>query len=271
MLEGGYDIRTVQELLGHKDVLAAINGDQMMTVLVVGASGATGRLLVTDLLGRGQRVKAVVRSPVNLPDALRNHDSLSIVHANLPDLSDGEMIQHVSGCTAIASCLGHNLTFKGIYGSPRKLVTDATRRLCEAVRASQPRNHVKFVLMNTAGNSNRDLEEPISLSQRFVVGLIRLLLPPHIDNEKASDYLRINCQLNGSVIEWAVVRPDTLVNENSVTEYDVHPSPTRSAIFNAGKTSRINVAHFMAALITDDDTWSKWRGQMPVIYNKGFS
>jgi nucleoside-diphosphate-sugar epimerase len=251
--------------------LASINGERLMTVLVVGASGATGRLLVEELLSRGQRVKAVVRSPGSLSDALRNHDSLSIVHANLLELSDYEMTQLVSSCTAVVSCLGHNLTFKGIYGSPRKLVTDATRRLCEVIRASQPRELFKFVLMNTAGNSNRDLDEPISFGERSVVGLIRLLLPPHIDNEKAADYLRTNGSLNDSVIEWAVVRPDTLVNENSATEYDVHPSPTRSAIFNAGKTSRINVAHFMAALITEDDTWSKWKGQMPVIYNKGFS
>lgn len=122
----------------------------------------------------------------------------------------------------------------------------------------------------SAGNSNRDLDEPISFGERSVVGLIRLLLPPHIDNEKAADYLRTNGSLNDSVIEWAVVRPDTLVNENSATEYDVHPSPTRSAIFNAGKTSRINVAHFMAALIAEGDTWSKWKGKMPVVHNKGF-
>lgn len=242
-----------------------------MTVLVVGASGATGRLLVEELLSRGQRVRAVVRSRGSLPDALGNHDSLSIVHANLLELSDYEMTGLVSSCKAVASCLGHNLTFKGIYGSPRALVTNATRRLCEAIRASRPREPVKFVLMNTAGNSNRDLDEPVSFGERSVVGLIRLLLPPHADNERAADYLRTNGSLNDSVVEWAVVRPDTLFNEDGASEYVLHPSPTRSAIFNAGKTSRVNVAHFMAALVTEDDTWSKWKGQMPVIYNKGFS
>lgn len=30
----------------------------------------------------------------------------------------------------------------------------------------------------------------------------------------------------------------------------VHPSPTRSAVFNPGRTSRINVAHFMADLVS---------------------
>ncbi|MFC3282660.1 NAD(P)-dependent oxidoreductase [Litchfieldella rifensis] len=242
-----------------------------MTVLVVGASGATGRLLVEELLSRGHKVRAIVRSRGKLPDALRSHHLLSIVHANLLDLSDDEMTQHVNGCTAVASCLGHNLTFKGMYGSPRKLVTDAVRRLCEAVRANRPPGPVRFVLMNTAGNSNRDLNEPVSLGHRSVVGLIRLLLPPHTDNEKATDYLRTSVGQNDSAIEWVVVRPDTLVNEGEVTEYDVHPSPIRSAIFNAGKTSRINVAHFMANLITDDETWSRWKGRMPVIYDKGFS
>jgi NAD(P)-dependent dehydrogenase (short-subunit alcohol dehydrogenase family) len=242
-----------------------------MMVLVVGASGATGRLLVEELLSRGHQIRVVVQSLESLSVGLRNNSSLSIVKANLHELSDDEIIQLVSDCTAVASCLGHNLTFKGIYGSPRKLVTDVTRRLCHAIRASQPRQLTKFVLMNTAGNSNRDLNEPLSIGERFVIGLIRLLLPPYADNEEAADYLRTNCSLNESVIEWAVVRPDTLVNENSITEYDVQPSPTRSAIFNAGKTSRNNVAHFMATLITEDDLWSKWKGRMPVIYNKGFS
>ena len=59
-----------------------------------------------------------------------------------------------------------------------------------------------------------------------------------------------------------------VANEEQVTAYQVHHSPIRSAIFDAGLTSRINVGHFMADLITDDETWNKWKGQMPVIYNK---
>lgn len=51
----------------------------------------------------------------------------------------------------------------------------------------------------------------------------------------------------------------------------MYPSPTHSALFNAGEASRINVARFMAELITGDETWSDWSGQMPVIYNNGFS
>lgn len=241
-----------------------------MTILVVGASGATGWLLVKDLLDRGQWVRAIVRSPERLPEDIRRHPRLSLVHASLLNLSDRNMEQQVRDCTAIASCLGHTLTFKGIYGSPRQLVVDATRRLCEAVQARRPHHPLRFVLMNTAGNRNRDLQEPISLGQRWIVRLIRGLLPPHLDNEMAADFLRVNIGQNNAAIQWVTVRPDTLVNEEQVSEYEIHPSPVRSAIFNPGKTSRINVAHFMADLLTENDLWSQWQGQMPVIYNSGF-
>lgn len=239
-----------------------------MITLVVGASGATGRLLVAQLLDRGVSVKIIVRTLHNLPDAVRNHENLSIIQANILDLSDAEMVHHVKGCDAIASCLGHNMSFKGMFGQPRRLVTDATRRLCSASKANNPDKSVRFVLMNTTGNRNRDLSEPISFAQSCVIWLLRLLLPPHVDNEKAADYLRTEIGQNDGVIEWTVVRPDGLVDETEVTEYVIHPSPVRSAIFDAGTTSRINVGHFMAQLIVEDDVWAMWKGQMPVIYNK---
>jgi nucleoside-diphosphate-sugar epimerase len=238
-----------------------------MTTLVVGASGATGRLLLEQLLNRGQTVKIIVRAPNALPETIRNHDNVSVIRASVLDLSDAEMAQHVEECDAVASCLGHNMSFKGLFGQPRRLVTDATRRLCSAVKANKRETPVKFVLMNTAGNSNRDLTERISFAQTCVIWLLRLLLPPHVDNEKAADFLRTEIGKSDKAIEWAVVRPDGLIDEGEVTEYELHASPIRSAIFNAGTTSRINVGHFMADLITDHDTWGKWKGHMPVIYN----
>lgn len=239
-----------------------------MTVLIVGATGATGRLLVQQLLDRGLKVKVILRSADKLPEAIRNHPNLSLIQASVLDLTDAEMAQHVKGCEAVASCLGHNLNFKGIYGPPRLLVTQATRRLCKAIKANQPAKPVRFVLMNTTGNSNRDIPESVSFAHQVVIGLIRWLLPPQRDNELAADHVRVQIGQNDKTIEWVAVRPDTLIDEGQVSEYAVYPSPIRSAIFNAGKTSRINVGHFMADLMTDDGIWNKWKGQMPVIYNK---
>jgi len=239
-----------------------------MTILVVGASGATGIRLVEELLNRGQNVKVIVRSPEKLPDTIKNHKRLTVIAASVLELSDKEMEQHVAGCKAVASCLGHNLTFKGIFGKPRPLVTDATRRLCNAIKANKSEVSTKFVLMNTVANRNRDLNELIPFSQKLMIGMLRLFLPPHPDNEQAAEYLRTLVGQNSKAIEWTAVRPSGLIDEEKTSEIEIYPSPMRS-ILKDGQISRINVGYFMADLITNDDIWNKWKGQMPVIYNKG--
>ena len=239
-----------------------------MKILVVGANGATGSKLVEQLLIEKHQVKVIVRSPEKLPESWKNNNNLKIITASVLNLTDSEISKIVKDCNAVASCLGHNMSWKGIYGHPRKLVTEATQKLCNAIKSNNPKNPIKFVLMNTTGNRNRDLNEPISFAQKCVIALLRLLLPPHVDNEKAADFLRTRIGQNNNFIEWVAVRPDGLINEEEVTNYEIHPSPTRSAIFNAGKVSRINVGHFMASLIHDEGLWSTWEGKMPVIYSK---
>ena len=239
----------------------------MSEVLVVGASGATGRLLVKQLLDGRQRVKAIVRSKARFHESVGEHENLVVTEASLLDMNDEALAAQVKGCDAVASCLGHNLTFKGVFGKPRRLVTDSVRRLCGAIKSNGPNRPTKFVLMNTAGNSNRDLHERVSLPQKCVIGLLRMLIPPHPDNEQAADHLRTQIGQDDGSIEWVAVRPDSLINQHEVSQYELHESPTRSAIFNPGKTSRINVANFMAELICNDNLWQVWKGKMPVIYN----
>ncbi len=62
------------------------------------------------------------------------------------------MTELVDECHSIVSCLGHNMTWKGIYGQPRKLVADATHRLCDAITANRPEQKIKYVLMQRARN-----------------------------------------------------------------------------------------------------------------------
>jgi len=239
-----------------------------LKILIVGGSGATGRLLVEELLNRDQKVRIIVRSDESLPESVRNSKNIEIVKASLLDLSNGELQKYVKDVDAIASCLGHNITFKGVFCKPRKLVTDATRRLCEAVKTNNPKNKVKFVLMNTIANSNRDLDEPSSKKVKMVIGLLRVFLPPHPDNEQAADYLRVKIGQTDDKIEWVAARPSGLTDEDTVTEYESYASPLGDATLDPGKITRINTGHFMAELITDSKIWNKWKGQMPVLYNK---
>lgn len=239
-----------------------------MVILVVGGTGATGKLLLEQLLDRNLQVRAVVRSSSKVPEHIRDHNNLELIEASLLDLTDTQLQEIVKDCTAIASCLGHNITLKGIFAPPFRLVRDAVRRLSMAVIELQSANPVKFVLMNTVANPNRDISEKRSFAERLIMGILRILIPPQGDNEAAANYLRVDIGQDHPILEWVAVRPDTLIDETEVSPYSLHRSPTRSGLFNPGKSSRINVAHFMAELITDDNLWSSWKDQMPVIYNR---
>lgn len=238
-----------------------------MTTLVVGATGATGKLAVEQLLKSGQNIKVIVRPTGNLPGHWKDHENLEVIKANITELSVDELSKHIADCQSIICCLGHNLTLKGLFGKPRRLVKNSVVLITTTILKVAPEKPVKFVLMNTAGNINKDASESVSRGEKLVIILLRLFLPPHPDNEQAAEYLRVHIGQKSPFIEWVVVRPDNLLNHDHVTEYSVHPSPVRSAIFNPGKTSRINVGHFMSELITDADLWDEWKGQMPVIYN----
>jgi len=237
-----------------------------MTILVLGATGATGRLLVERLLDRGEAVRAPVRSIQRVPASLRARGSLQLTEGTALDLDDVALARQLDGVRAVACCLGHNLTFRGLFGPPRRLVRDSVRRVGAAVRAGAPERPVRFVLMNSAGV--RAPDERVSLAERCVLGLLRALLPPHADNEDAAAFLRDELGADDPSVAWCVLRPDGLHDAPEVTPWGLHPSPTRSAIFDAGRTSRINVADAMAALISDDDLWARWQGRSPVIYDE---
>jgi NAD(P)-dependent dehydrogenase (short-subunit alcohol dehydrogenase family) len=246
-----------------------------MKILVLGGSGATGRRLVLELIYRGHEVIAVVRSKETLANALVEIDpeisdslkNLSVVEAPILELGTIEIENLVEQSDGIASCLGHNLTFKGIFGKPRHLVTDAVKLTCDAVISTKSDKKTKFVLMNTTANQDRSAEERRKFAEKALLRILRLVLPPHKDNEDAAEYLRCRIGTAHKSIDWVAVRPDSLTNNSQVSAYSIHTLPTRSPLFDPGETSRVNVAHFMAELLVNDECFVSWKGKMPVIYN----
>ena len=247
-------------------LVKARNSTHCMSILVVGATGATGHHLVEFLLDSGCQVRAVVRTREKLPQRVLSHPNLAIIQSAVLDLTDDEIKKHVAGCTAVASCLGHNISFRGLWGAPRMLCTNATARLCNAIAATNtPGTRVKFVLMSTVAVSDPTLNEKPSLMFRSLIRVLHWILPPAWDNEMAARYLRNQIGLNHPTIDWVAVRPDSLHNKNAVTPYEVVPSPYCRA---SCITSRINVADFMASLIRDAALFSKWKGKMPTVYDQ---
>ena len=244
-----------------------ISGDsgESQTLLIAGATGKTGHRVVQQALALGHKVRVIVRSKAKLPADVLEHPQLTVIEASILELEQDQMSAAVKDCDAVISCLGHVMSFEGLFGDPRKLCTDATRRLCKAIEVNRPTKSVKFILMNTVGVANPELGEKRTWLERSVLTLLRWFLPPHSDNETAAEHLYSQVGQNNEFIEWCSVRPDALT-EAEVSSYDINESPV-TGIFSGRPTARANVAHFMTCLVDDKELWAKWRFRMPVIMN----
>jgi len=237
-------------------------------VLLLGGTGRTGQRVLQQLLGRGVAVRAIVRSPGRLPAIAAGDPNLQVIEASLPSLDDAALRRHLGGCQAVVSCLGHVLSARGIWGTPRDLVTRATARLCRGIEALRPAAPVKLVLMSSVSVIRPGLlDTRRGRLERTVTWLIRGLLPPAMDNQRAADFLQVEIGTSHPFVQWAVVRPDSLLG-GEVTRYALHEGLV-SSLVAPGSTNMANVAHFMCELVTAPETWEAWKGRLPVIVNAG--
>jgi hypothetical protein len=172
----------------------------------------------------------------------------------------------VLGCDAVISCLGHSTTLRGMFGSPRDLLAQTATRVSRALEATRPGAPAKYIFMSSVSVNQPAGREPRrGLFDRAVMGLLRGVMPPARDNQRAADFLCSGIGAASPFMEWVVMRPDTL-REGEVTEYSLHGSLVNS-LFAPANTNRANVAHFMCELAQDPRLWEAWRSRMPVIVN----
>ena len=236
------------------------------TVLLVGGTGRTGGRVLEQLLHREVAVRAIVRSADRLPAGVADDPGLTVVEADLLSLGDADLTRYVGGCAAVVSCLGHVLSLKGIFGPPRDLVTRACARLCRAIVESRPHEPARFVLMSSVSvNHPAGLDTRRGVFEKGALWVLRGLLPPARDNQRAADFLQADFAAGSPFVQWVAVRPDTL-REGNVSDYELHPTLV-SSLFKPDSTNMANVAHFMCELVTDPEKWERWRGKLPVIVN----
>jgi hypothetical protein len=211
-----------------------------------------------------------VRSVERLPAGVAKDHGLTVIEADLLSLSDEDLRGHVRGCDAVISCLGHVMSLKGMFGPPRNLVTQATMRLCRAIEAEQPATPVKFILMSSVSVTRPGrLDTRRGTFERAVVAMLRGLVPPAKDNQRAADFLCSEIGTDNPFVQWTAVRPDTLL-DGDVSEYSMHDGLV-SSLARPDSTNMANVAHFMCELAMDPTTWDGWKGKMPVVVNVGTS
>ena len=240
--------------------------DQPQTVLLVGGTGRTGGRVLQQLLQAGAKVRVIVRSATRLPAGVADHPNLTILEAELLSLGDDEIARQVGGCDAVISCLGHVISFRGVFGPPFDLASRATARLCRAAQTLGSATPVKFILMSSVSVQRpRRLDTRRTWSERAFMAVLRRLVPPANDNQRAADFLVREIGVADPFVQWVAVRPDSLL-DGDVTEYALHEGLV-SGLFKPASTNMANVAHFMCALVTGATLWETWKGKLPVIVN----
>jgi hypothetical protein len=235
-------------------------------VLLLGATGRTGRLVLQQLLNRGVVVRAIVRSAARLPEGSAQKPGLTVIEADLLSMTEENLEPLLRGCDAVISCLGHTNSVNGILGPPRDLVTRVTTTLCRGIEALQPATPVKFILMSSVSvDRPAGLDARRGAIEKAVLSILRAIVPLARDNQRAADFLCNTVGTTAPFVQWVTVRPDTL-REGDVSAYALHESLV-SGLFAPGKTNMANVARFMCELVTRPSVWDDWRGGLPVIVN----
>jgi uncharacterized protein YbjT (DUF2867 family) len=199
-----------------------------MRVLVIGATGGTGRQLVQQALDQGHQVTAFVRDP----------SKLHLEHANLR-IAKGDVLDYASvesamrGQSAVLSALGHKRFFY-----PNKIQSNGMRHILRAMKACD----VPRLICETAlgiGNSVGRLGLPHTF---FILPVI---LPFYMWDKLRQEELII-----ASDRDWVIVRPGVLTNGDARGSY-LH-GPAVGNYFWPVRISRADVANFMLKQLTDD-------------------
>lgn len=190
-------------------------------ILIVGATGGTGRQLVARALELGHEVAALARDPSKLD--LR-HPRLEIVQGDVLDPASLEAA--VRSRDAVLSALGHKR-----YLGPSRILSDGTRNLLVAMEAHGVRRLVCETSLGIGSAAGR-----MGLYYTFLV--IPLVLPFYF-----WDKTRQERAIARSSAEWVIVRPGALTD--GPRRGRLRHGPRVGSFLRTVRVSRADVAEFM--------------------------
>lgn len=195
-------------------------------ILIVGATGGTGRRLVAQALERGFWVTALARNPSKLR---LEHQRLAVVQGNVLDSDSIETAMR--GQEAVLSALGHKR-----YFYPTRIQSDGTMNVLRAMERHGVR---RFVCMSSLGIG--DSAGRLGLIYTFFV--IPVILPFYF-----WDKTRQEKAIAASGVDWTIVRPGALTNGRARGR--VRQGARVGSFIWTVRVSRADVAEFMIDQIT---------------------
>ena len=199
-----------------------------MRLLVIGATGGTGRELVQQALAQGHQVTAFVRDPARLPI---EHENLRVGKGDVLDYTSVEAAMR--GQEAVLSALGHRRFYR-----PTKIQSEGMRNILQAMTACG----VSRLICETAlglGNSIFRMGIPGTFF------MLPLVLPFYFwDKARQEDLIR------ASDLDWTIVRPGILTSGAARRKY--RDGPNVGNYFWPASSARADVADFMLKQLKDD-------------------
>jgi len=195
-------------------------------VLIVGATGGTGRSLVEQALTAGHSVTAFVRNPEKVG---RHHERLRVVAG---DAASGapSLSQAMRGQDAVISALGRGQSFKA-----DSLIQRSVPHLLAAMQEHGVR---RLVFTSALGVAETVQQIPL-----MMLVFARLLLRDIYADKAAGEAL-----IRRSGLEWTIVHPAGLTNGPLTGTYR---AGERLALRGFPTISRADTAHFLLSQLDD--------------------
>jgi putative NADH-flavin reductase len=205
-----------------------------MKILILGATGATGQLIVRDATASGHHVVALVRAKAssNLPGA-------EVIEGDVRD--EATLARALNGCDAVVSALGTGMGLREV-----DLLTVATRALVAAMTRAGVR---RLICISALG---------VGDSRKHGGFVFDRLFQPLLLGPAYKDKDRQEAAIRASSLDWVVIRPAMLTNGAARGRIR---ATTDLADVNGGKIARTDVAQFVLEQLTTDT----WLRQTPVI------
>jgi putative NADH-flavin reductase len=208
-----------------------------MRILVIGATGGTGRLVVSEALSRGYHVNALALSAADatplLPGAV-------IIEG---DARDGEAVaKALAGCNGVISALGTKLKLL----HEETLLSVATTVL---IKAMQKQGTTRLVCITGIGAGDSRGHGGFLYDH---IAQPLLLRSTYDDKDRQEDEIR------KSGLDWTIVRPTNLTDGPATDNIRILTDLTD---FHGGTIARTDVAHFLVTELEE----RRWAGKSPVI------
>ena len=205
-----------------------------MRLLILGATGPTGRNLVDQALGAGHEVTALARNALSLTV---RHPRLAVVAGDATDVRTLE--DAMGGKDAVLSALGAGHSLRSQI---------ASRAMAALIPAMRARALKRVIFLSSFGVGESC--EQASLLQRIA---FRTML-----RQIFADKAKADAMLRASGLDWTLVYPTLLTNGARAGRYRVGE---RLAMKGMPSISRADVAAFMLAQPATDE----WRCRTAVI------